>query len=1475
MSSRVGTVLGNYRLTSLIGSGSMGDVFRGQHVQKDRTAAVKVLRGEAIATLRHHLRRDMKRVLELDHPNIVRLYELGEEDGAFFLVYEYVPDGSLRTMLQRRRESRQGGTLTQDLRLVYQASQALAYAHKRGFVHCDVKPDNLLLSRSGNVYTVKVADFGLMQLVQADAVTATDVILGTPAYMSPEQCQGLQAEPRSDIYSLGVVLYEIATGYLPFDANTPSEAIHKHVSAKPIPPREVRRDLPVRLEEIILRCLAKRPGERYPSAEALGQALVDFDRSILPAPPVVRKAPVREEETLAFPAASVPQHPQIRVLDERGHELQKITLHKSIDIGRGEENNVVLPEKVVSSRHARVDWDGTRLTVVDLGSKNHTRLGETILVPNAPREWAQGQVLKIGPYRLEVEYPHVVQKPSTIRYEEDQTVLAGGRELGAETYVSSVEATGFGEQPAEAPLPKVRVLDKAGKELQVIELRDELTIGRKEDSGIVLADRVVSLQHARLNWDGSRVTVTDLRSSNGTRLDSTTVAPDSPEVWAQGQVLKIGPYRLEVEYPEVVPKPSAARYVEDQTMPVGGRELGAETYVSSVEATGFGEQPAEAPLPKVRVLDKAGKELQVIELRDELTIGRKEDSGIVLADRVVSLQHARLNWDGSRVTVTDLRSSNGTRLGGTRLVPNTAQVWQPGDLLEIGSYRFELEQITPVVSETSMVRQLVEVDRIGVTLEENELELEPGTPTVLSVTLANHGETVDHFSLRVDGIDERWVIGPPRPPQLFPGSETVVPLTVLVPRDPASEARTYHVNVRALSKDRDWEYGQASAQWRVLPYEATEFTIAPARVRSRGDARFRIVLRNNGNVPVDYKVFADDDEQVLRYDFSNATLSAGPGETATTGLIASRARRWFGAPQPFSLNVSAVPLTKGPPQAASAQFVHQAIIPSWLPPVAILVLLFLAFSLYRWITQPPTIQNLVVEPTNPVSGQAVTVRWEVAHATEVVFLPLGDVVDASLGYHTFQEGFLDPLTLTLVARNRFNKTTEKALAIAVTPPPAELPVVEEWSVSEKEVVQGQTVTLRWRVSGAQSVYIQPFGTEALEGIREDTPQQNKTYTLIATNRDQRIERSIEVVVTPPKMAPPQIVSFTVDPSSMAGGERTKVRLQWDTRGATSVSIEPGLGAVGPKGAREIDAPEFTTTYELLATNEGGEKIARAEVEIRDALAGVFAVRGLSASVTPSESSTCPATFTFFGTITANGAGTVTYVWERSDGAQPEEQTVAFDGPGSKVVRATWTVGAPANTVSGWQQLKVVTPNAMTSQPASFSVNCPGTGTGTGPVETCISFNQDGLRVVRTDAFAGNAPVWAVSDGVVLVRQFASEADAQLAAATMERFGMNTYCTVGRPEPTMEYYLVSGRSPAGEANGEQCTTFNPERLRVRRERRWIVLRGNEWFIAGDRGFEHEFHNEAEARQALAVIQQYGFTNRCSVGSEESGFVYFRR
>src|SRR5690606_21922212 len=238
---------------------------------------------------------------------------------------------------------------------------------------------------------------GLMQLVQADAVTATDVILGTPAYMSPEQCQGLQAEPRSDIYSLGVVLYEIATGYLPFDANTPSEAIHKHVSAKPIPPREVRRDLPVRLEEIILRCLAKRPGERYPSAEALGQALVDFDRSILPAPPVVRKAPVREEETLAFPAASVPQHPQIRVLDERGHELQKITLHKSIDIGRGEENNVVLPEKVVSSRHARVDWDGTRLTVVDLGSKNHTRLGETILVPNAPREWAQGHVLKIGP----------------------------------------------------------------------------------------------------------------------------------------------------------------------------------------------------------------------------------------------------------------------------------------------------------------------------------------------------------------------------------------------------------------------------------------------------------------------------------------------------------------------------------------------------------------------------------------------------------------------------------------------------------------------------------------------------------------------------------------------------------------------------------------------------------------------------------------------------------------------------------------------------------------------------------------------------------------------------------------------------------------------------------------------------------------------------------------------------------------------
>jgi len=196
------------------------------------------------------------------------------------------------------------------LDLVRQSATGLAYAHSRGMVHRDIKPDNLLVQRLGaagtpdHAYTVKVGDFGLARIADGGVMTANGVTLGTPAYMSPEQCQGVELDGRSDIYSLGIVLYEIATGYLPFETKSLSDAVYKHVYTAPPSPRQVRPDLPAALEAIILRCLEKQPAARYATATDLVGALDKVGVGVGPQPPAWSPPP--PPAVAAVPSAPPP-----------------------------------------------------------------------------------------------------------------------------------------------------------------------------------------------------------------------------------------------------------------------------------------------------------------------------------------------------------------------------------------------------------------------------------------------------------------------------------------------------------------------------------------------------------------------------------------------------------------------------------------------------------------------------------------------------------------------------------------------------------------------------------------------------------------------------------------------------------------------------------------------------------------------------------------------------------------------------------------------------------------------------------------------------------------------------------------------------------------------------------------------------------------------------------------------------------------
>jgi hypothetical protein len=279
MSDLVGEMLGNYRIEALLGSGGMGEVYRATHVRLNRPAAIKILHAHLAADPSFQARfvREAQAAAALRHPNIVEVFDFGEQAGRAYLVMELVPDGSLRTLL--RRAAQPGWSLALGLELVRQAAEGLAYAHRQGMVHRDIKPDNLLLQRRGqeaaaDQYALKISDFGLAKLTEGGGeLTATGVVMGTPAYMSPEQCQGAPLDARSDLYSLGVVLYEVATGAPPFAVKSLSEAVFKHISAPPPPPRQLRPDLPLELEQVILRCLAKKPEERYATGTELAQAL--------------------------------------------------------------------------------------------------------------------------------------------------------------------------------------------------------------------------------------------------------------------------------------------------------------------------------------------------------------------------------------------------------------------------------------------------------------------------------------------------------------------------------------------------------------------------------------------------------------------------------------------------------------------------------------------------------------------------------------------------------------------------------------------------------------------------------------------------------------------------------------------------------------------------------------------------------------------------------------------------------------------------------------------------------------------------------------------------------------------------------------------------------------------------------------------------------------------------------------------------
>jgi eukaryotic-like serine/threonine-protein kinase len=273
-----------YRAIELLGSGGMAEVYLAHDAVLDRDVALKVLsrRYADDDEVIERFRSEARSAAALSHPNIVSIYDRGEtEDGTYYIVMEYVAGGILS-----ERILRVGPFPTPTAAAVaIQVAEALEEAHRRGIVHRDVKPQNILVTESGDV---KVADFGIARAASSATLTRTGIVLGSVHYMSPEQALGLHVGPRSDLYSLGAVLYEMLTGEPPYDAENPISIAMKHVDGFLRPPQEVDPSISEGMNAITVRLLAKDPEERYPDAVSLVKDLDRVRQGLRPAVPTMR-----------------------------------------------------------------------------------------------------------------------------------------------------------------------------------------------------------------------------------------------------------------------------------------------------------------------------------------------------------------------------------------------------------------------------------------------------------------------------------------------------------------------------------------------------------------------------------------------------------------------------------------------------------------------------------------------------------------------------------------------------------------------------------------------------------------------------------------------------------------------------------------------------------------------------------------------------------------------------------------------------------------------------------------------------------------------------------------------------------------------------------------------------------------------------------------------------------------------------------
>ena len=546
MKEVIGQVINNFEIQEIIGEGSMGVVYRAYHPDLQRYTAIKVLRPEMIDIPDSFERflQEARTAAQLQHENIVNVINFGEIEESYYLMMEYVEGASMRELVQENPQ----GIDVKDIAVIFsQIADVLSFAHDAGVLHRDLKPDNILLTSNEDdegKYRAMVSDFGLVKIARGESLTHTvnGMTLGTPAYMSPEQCTGSETDARTDIYSLGVTMYEAVTGQRPYPIRNLFDAVKFHTSGKLVPPKALNPDIPNQLNILIRQMLNTEPEKRPGSAAEVKNRLARFmpnSQALSQSQMIHRiKSGIRltsepsdsqflfssiREETLKEASTPISRCIVVSYQGKIENILPPLIMGEELIVGRSNTADIVLgrQERYVSKKHCIIEVLGDRVMVRDLDSTNGTFIGDNRISSTTATAWDEEKDINLGGYKLALTSVKDAEKIQIDQDEEEGTVIQ-----------SQVSITCSEAKPESVSL-----------------LGSTVYIGRLPECQMILPNGRVSKKHVQIDFEGQEVFVTDLNSTNGSTLNGRRLVPGQRVMWDGNASLKIADFEIDLIKP--------------------------------------------------------------------------------------------------------------------------------------------------------------------------------------------------------------------------------------------------------------------------------------------------------------------------------------------------------------------------------------------------------------------------------------------------------------------------------------------------------------------------------------------------------------------------------------------------------------------------------------------------------------------------------------------------------------------------------------------------------------------------------------------------------------------------------------------------------------------------------------------------------------------------------------------------------------